>query len=243
MRGGVLARSEIQARKLHVTAGEMTRLLLLHGAGLGSWIWRDTLPHLEAEARALDLPGRTQPGPVTLEQCVDFVAAQSSEDSVLVGHSISAEVAMAVASRRPVRGVVLVGGTVPRSGKSFMSLMPLPQRLFLGILLRRAHDGIKLPPKLVAKSYCNDLDEATTELVLRNVTAEAPRLYLDPVRWSAGVPVSYVKLLRDESVPVKKQKAIIERVGAARVESMETGHLPMLAQPKEMARVLGRLIA
>lgn len=67
------------------------KLLLLHGAGLGAWIWKDVLPHLDVEAHAVDLPGRTNPAGITLEQCVDLVAKKLSSETVVVGHSIGAE--------------------------------------------------------------------------------------------------------------------------------------------------------
>jgi len=225
------------------------RLLLLHGAGLGSWIWDRVLPHLTAPAEAIDLPGRSNPREVTLPACVDAVVGRvhaSPEPCVLVGHSISAEIALAVAAndRTRVASIVLIGGVVPESGKSFLSTLPLPQRLFLGVLLRRAKKGIALPKAAVEKGYCNDLDEETTELVLSRVVREAPRLYLDPVPWGdvrANLPRIYVKLTKDKSVSVKQQERFLTRVHATSVASIDSGHLPMLGRPDELARILNSL--
>ncbi|HEX2121777.1 MAG TPA: alpha/beta fold hydrolase [Thermoanaerobaculia bacterium] len=228
------------------------RLLLLHGAGLGGWIWERVLPSLRAPAAALELPGRgggRDPGEVTLEECVAFVAGEIERAgrAIVVGHSIGASVAMAAAARRPehVPAIVLVGGMVPESGKPFLSLLPPPARLVLRLMLRRAKNGIALPPSLVRKEYCNDLDEATTELVMRKLTPEVPRLYLDAVEWSSlpdRVPRTYVKLLNDRSVKPAKQDAIAARTGAS-VVTIDSGHLPMLARPAELAAVLNELSA
>lgn len=217
-------------------------LLLLHGAGLGAWIWERVLPHLLLPARALDLPGRgdgTPLGEVTVEQTIELVTGHIGEDTVVVGHSFAAMFALAAAARKPAE-VIAVGGMVPESGKSFLSILPLPQRLVLGLMLRRARNGIALPVSLVRKEYCNDLDTATAELVLRKTVREAPRLYLDPVPWSARAP-AYVKLLRDESLSVKQQERMIARMHATRVEVLKSGHLPMVGQPQETAAVLNRL--
>lgn len=221
-------------------------LLLLHGAGLGRWIWDRVLPHLTVPAEALDLPGRTEgrnPGDVTLQECIDFTAGRARDDSVLVGHSFSAQIALGVASARRVAGVVLVGGVVPESGRSFVSLLPFPQRLVLTLMLKRARNGIRLPQSLVKKEYCNDLDAATTEAVLAKVVPEAPHIYLDRLEWSlpAFYPRTYVKLLNDRSVKPSQQDRMIARLHSPRVETLDTGHLPMLGRPAELAAVLNRL--
>ena len=193
-------------------AAPNARLLLMHGAGLGSWIWDRVVPRLTVPVEAVDLPGRgdgSNPGEVSLTQSIDFVASKARPRSVLVGHSFSAEVALGVAAAHPqaVAAVVLVGGVVPESGKSFMSLLPLPQRLFLNVLLKISRNGIRLPTSLIKSEYCSDLDEETTELVLAKIAPEAPRLYLDKLDWAAlpeDMPRFYVKLLNDKSVDPKE---------------------------------------
>lgn len=230
-------------------ADTISQYLLLHGAGLGAWIWERVSPRLELTATALDLPGRTDgrnPGTVTLKDAVEYIGRALNESpgrSIVVAHSFSAEFAMVAAAAYPskVAAITLVGGMVPESGKSFMSLMPPPQRLLLTVLLKRAHDGIALPQGLLRKAYCNDLDDATTELVLARSVREAPRLYLDHVDWSRlpdSVPRFFVKLLRDGSVTVRQQEQIAKRVRAQRVESLDSGHLPMLSRPEELVATL-----
>jgi pimeloyl-ACP methyl ester carboxylesterase len=224
-------------------------VLLLHGAGLGAWIWDRVVPDLNFPAEAIDLPGRSSkgsPGDVTLQQCIDFVAGRArGYRAVVVGHSFSAQVALGVASAYPqhVGAVVLVGGIAPDSGKSFTSLMPIMQRLFMSIVLRRARDGVKLPRKLVAKEYCSDLDQTTTEFVKSRITPEAPRLYLDKLTWSAmpaDMPRLYVKLLKDKSLSSDDQDRMMQRIAPTRMETLQSGHLPMLSQPRELAAILNR---
>ena len=227
----------------------MTQLILLHGAGLGSWIWDRVMPQLQTSAVALDLPGRADgrnPADVTLAQCVASVVDAMRGRSILVGHSFSAEIALAAAAAKPssVAAVALVGGVTPESGANFLSIMPAPARLFMKLVLRRSRDGVSLPASLVRKEYCNDLDEATTELVMSRVVREVPRLYSDRVEWSAlpeTLARAYVLLQNDASVSVKMQQKMIARVKATMIESLNTGHLPMLADPAGCAAALDRI--
>lgn len=217
----------------------MTHLLLLHGAGLGSWIWDHVIPHLDAPSDAIDLPRRD----ASLQSAVHFIT-QQSQRSILVAHSFAAMFACAAATAHPetFAGIVAVGGVVPKSGRSFLSLLPPPARFFLRIIIARSQDGVVLPKKLVASQYCNDLDEACTELVLSRVQPEAPRFYTDDVEWALPeeMPRAYVRLLEDRSVNPKMQDRVIERIGAQPIEDLPTGHLPMLAQPRALADVLNR---
>ena len=213
-------------------------MLLLHGAGLGPWVWDRLTPLLDG-AEAVTFRGRPD---VTLAQCVETVARRVTAGSVIVGHSIAAEIAIGAALARPddVAALILVGGMVPKSGKPFLSLLPPPQRMLVRLILRRSKDGVRLPKGLVKKSYCNDLDEATTQFVLDRLEPEAPRLYSDPLEWDGlQTPVGYVKLLDDPGV--KQQEAVIARVGAKRVVELRSGHLPMLSQPETLAAALTSL--
>jgi pimeloyl-ACP methyl ester carboxylesterase len=226
-----------------------TRLLLLHGAGLGGWIWDRVVPELNFPAEAIDLPGRSgkgDPGDVTLQQCIDFVAGRArGYRAVVVGHSFSAQIALGLASAYPqhIGAVILVGGIAPNSGKAFTSLLPIMQRLFMYLVLRRSRNGVKLPPKLVAKQYCSDLDSATKEFVQSRITPEAPRLYLDKLTWSgmpSDMPRLYIKLLKDKSLSSDDQDKMMQRIAPTRMETLQAGHLPMLSQPRELAAILNR---
>jgi pimeloyl-ACP methyl ester carboxylesterase len=227
-------------------------LLLLHGAGLGAWIWNTTKGRLTVPAQAVDLPGRSDgvnPGSVTLQDCVDHVVTllhAADAPPIIVAHSFSAQIAAVAASQHPerVRAIVLVGGIVPESGKSFLTTLPFPARLVLGVVIRLSRPGVRLPRVAVVKEYCNDLDEATTQMVLDRISPEVPRLYLDPVHWQrlpAHIPLIYIKLLDDRSILPAKQDEIVRRVRATRVETLQGGHLAMLSRPGDMAATLSRI--
>ncbi|WP_206307092.1 alpha/beta fold hydrolase [Streptomyces sp. F001] len=72
--------------------------VLIHGAGAGADCWDELIPHLRAQALAVDLPGRgtraeVDLSTVTLADCADAVRedieAKDLRDVVLVGHSFA----------------------------------------------------------------------------------------------------------------------------------------------------------
>ena len=72
--------------------------VLVHGAGMGASCWDRLIPHLDAPAVALDLPGRGSRRnvpieKVTLEDCADALRETlrdvESDDIVMVAHSFA----------------------------------------------------------------------------------------------------------------------------------------------------------
>jgi pimeloyl-ACP methyl ester carboxylesterase len=94
--------------------------------------------------------------------------------------------------------------------------------------------------------FCGDLDEATTKRLLEKAAPYPPRFVMDPVSWNVhemSVPSLYVKLLKDQTVMTPKtQDRMISILPNAQVATLDTGHAPMLAQPKELAETLNRAL-
>ena len=227
-------------------------LVLVHGAGLGSWIWTKVKPRLRVGAEAVDLPGRgpdAHPGRVTLRECADHLVAllmSRDEPSVVVAHSFSAQLAMLAANEQPerVRAIVLVGGVLPEPGRPLLSIFPQPGRFLLGAYLRLARKGVVLPKGLSRTQYGTGLEPAEADMVVDRLVPEARGMYLDPVHWRkapAHIPVFYVKLLRDAAIPPAQQDQMARRAGAGRIETVDAGHLPMLSHPVETAEILDRV--
>jgi pimeloyl-ACP methyl ester carboxylesterase len=227
--------------------------VLLHGAMLGHWIWDRVTPLLAGPGLAVDLPGRgTKPADVTevtlgaaIDSVVADVEAWSSEQVVLVAHSLSGILVPAVTARLGgrVAHAVFVSAAVPRPGNSYLDVLPISQRLFLRLVLTIQKKGPLTPPWATRRALCNDLDESTTQLVLGRLTREAPRFYQEPVPGEIPprTPMLYVKLTRDRALSPALQDQMITRLQGTRVETIEAGHLPMLGHPDRLAAILNSL--
>ena len=90
-------------------------IVLIHGAGLGSWIWGETVKHLQTESLAIDFPGRNNESgankALTLnDYCthiLDSIQDWDNEQIVLAAHSIGGVVALKLADQLGDRVVFL----------------------------------------------------------------------------------------------------------------------------------------
>lgn len=239
-----------------VTRATTVGLVLVHGAELGSWLWDAMTPLLERPSVAADLPGRgSRPAKartVTLDTAVgsliEDVGRCGTDRVVLVAHSFSGVFVPAVVDRigDKIAAVVFVGATIPEEGRSWADLLPLPQRIFLHALYRVRPDGVLSPEGQNRRQLCNDLDETTTDWFLERRVPEPPRLLLDPVSPAtlpSGLPCHYVGLTRDHSTSVAARDRSIDRLEDVAVHDLDTGHLPMLSQPAQLAALVDDVAA
>src|SRR5271165_7167369 len=99
-------------------------VVLIHGGQVGAWVWDSVRSQLTVPSIAVDLPAHGNRGGklkgLRVAECVDTVLKEipSSGRVVLVGHSLGAAIALAVASRATDRiaHLLLIAGMVPRPG-------------------------------------------------------------------------------------------------------------------------------
>ncbi len=145
---------------------------------------------------------------------------------VIVAHSLGGLPALCVAQALSHRlvGFVAVGAAIPRSGKSFMSVLPIPKRWLLPFVLRKW--GTRPPESAIRSGLCNDLAPEQADDVVRSFVPESLRIYTAPVH---ALPPTVPKL-SPQSVRI-----------------LDTGHLPMLSDPDGLRTVLhgfvGELVA
>ena len=225
---------------------------LIHGAGMGSWLWQKVIPELKAPVMAVDFPRRGDSaedfGNVTLEEYVqdvsDQLAAFDVEKIILVGHSIGGEVALRLATLQPewVQALAFVSAVVPESGSSMVLIDPRLEPLAMRVA--NGTGPVRPPDRVIEKAVCNDLSEEDKKLVLEKYTYESLHLFVDKVEWSISdaVPKLYVKTTKDHSLLPAFQDRMIAHAQPVRVVEMETGHLPMLSKPQELAAHLNSLL-
>jgi len=217
--------------------------VLLHGAGVGAWVWACVIERMATPALALDVPCR-HPG-ATPEQCAQELIAELDrrgiDEVVIVAHSLAGVLMPELAARlgARLRHCVYLSAVVPPSGGAFVDALGPVERTLLRLLFRFNRKGLKPGPAMIRRELCDDLDEATTMQVVSRYAAEFPGLYLTPCRAQpVRAPSTYLRLLRDRSLAPSRQDAMIARLQDPQVRDLDAGHLAMLSMPAQVARQL-----
>jgi pimeloyl-ACP methyl ester carboxylesterase len=227
-------------------------IVLIHGAGLGSWIWRETEKHLQTESLAIDFPGRNNDSKdnksLTLDDycdhVLDCIRDWDKQQVILVGHSIGGVIALKLADQlgHRVVGFVGISAAIPKNGGPFISTFPFLKRLLMNVILRIA--GTKPPKSAIIKSLCNDLTSDQSELVADKFVPESTHLYFD--KCNATIPITnklYIKSSNDLEFPKTLQDEMIKNLDTRQIHTLESGHLPMISCPQQLADILDQFAA
>ena len=217
--------------------------VLLHGAGVGAWVWASVIERMATPTIALDIPCRH--ADATPEQCAQELIAELDrrgiDDVVIVAHSLAGVLMPELAARlgARLRHCVYLAAAVPPSGGAFVDALGTVERTLLRLLFRFNRNGLKPGAAMIRRELCNDLDEATATMVVSRYVAEFPGLYLTPIRaQSVRAPSTYLRLLRDRSLAPSRQDAMIARLRDPQVRDLDASHLAMLSMPAQVAQRL-----
>jgi pimeloyl-ACP methyl ester carboxylesterase len=219
---------------------EKIGFVFVSGAGLESRIWGKVVEGLDQPCLLVDFPFRKDSVESRKELALaDYVTHMKRQVDVwetrklvIVAHSLGGVLALRLASELSDRlaGFVAVGAAIPKKGGSFLSILPFPKKIIMSAILRKM--GTKPPEAAIRAGLCNDLSKEQAEEIVRGFIPESVRVYTDRVDVSIPiVPKLYVKLTKDKEFNLSLQNKMISNLAPQWVESLETGHLPMLSDP------------
>jgi len=230
------------------TNNEPLGFVFLHGAGLGSWIWEDVISKMEYPSLAIDFPGRGNHNNIktknlSLNKYVEFVLSDidqfSPEKLIIVAHSISGNVALEIAHRRQNRiyGFVAISAAIPTKNNSYLSALPVIMNVFLRLMITLS--GTQPPKSAIHNGLCSDLNERHRLNVINRYVPESKRLYTDRINTKdISVNSLYIRLKKDKAFSEKNQNKMIKNLQATKIINIDSGHLPMLSKPVELAQIL-----
>lgn len=224
----------------------MATFVLIHGAGSDSWYWHLVTPELRAAGHdvvAVDLPSDDDAR--GLDDYTDIVVAATGDrdDVVVVGQSMGGLTAPLVAAQVPAtRLIVLVAAMTPAPGETgaawwdntgaSLARREQAQRD------RRDIDGEFDP----VDEFLHDVDPRLVEEGWAHLTEQSDTPFQTP--WPLDswpeIPTRFVLPIHDRFFPAAFQRRIVrDRLGIV-PDEIDTGHLPALARPHELAQLLLR---
>jgi pimeloyl-ACP methyl ester carboxylesterase len=232
--------------------------VLVHGGGFAGSCWDLLVPLLEPPVLAVDLPGRgDRPAAVSTVRVSDFVNAVVEDiveldltDVVLVGHSLAGITLPGVAARVPdrLRRVVFISCSVPPHGVSVADVLDTFSPAAAEVASRIGGSVVSadgtLHPDLAREMFCNDMDADQCAFTLARQVREALGVISEPVDLSGlrqSIPMTYVRPLRDASLTFATQQRMTANLGGVDVIDLDAGHMAMISQPAELARILNAL--
>lgn len=235
-------------------SSESNTYVLVHGAFSDKSAWTKITPLLEEEGHkvvTLDLPAHgqdtTPADQASLQGYTDRVlqAVDAQEEPViLVGHSMGGTVISQVAEQRPekVAQLVYVAAFLLPNGKSLLEASQQDAESRLGQYLAFAADGktATLKPEGLKGSFCQDCSDADVAVLSGNAPKPEPTAPLGtPITVTAAnwgrVPRVYIETKQDQAVGPTFQKSLYTESPVEKVLSVDSGHLPFVTRPNELA--------
>jgi pimeloyl-ACP methyl ester carboxylesterase len=231
---------------------EKIGFVFVSGAGLEGLVWNKVVEEFDHPCLLVEFPSRNgsfdSRRDLSLEDYVTHMKRQVDEwgthKIVIVAHSLGGILALRLASGLMDRlaGIVAVGAAIPKNGGSFLSILPLPQKLIMPVILRTL--GTKPPDSAIRMGLCNDLSPDQATKIVKGFIPETVRVYTDRTNVPVpDVPKLYVKLTNDKQLSPSLQDKMISNFSPQSVQSLETGHLPMISNPEGLRSILENFLS
>ena len=227
----------------------MTTFALIHGAGSDGWYWHLVEPELRAaghETVAVDLP--CDDDTAGLDAYTDIVvdAVAGRDDVVVVAQSMAGFVAPLVAARVPAtRLIVLVAAMVPAPGETGNQWWG---NTGSGAARHEQaeRDGRDIDGEFdEVAEFLHDIDPALIDEGANHVMDQSDTPFKEPWPLPAwpDIPTRFVLPTKDRFFPPDFQRRVVrERLGIE-PDEIDSGHLPALARPRELADLMLRYVS
>ena len=221
-------------------AADDTTVVLVHGAFADGSSWDKVIPLLQA--KGVKVVSVQNPLSSLAD---DVVAAQRVIDAqtgkvVLVGHSWGGAVITQAGTSDKVKALVYVaafalseGESLGSSGKNYPTPAGVPT-------LQEGPAGfVSLPVESYAANFAQDLPAATTKVLAATQGLFPAKNFAEPVTVAAwkNKPNYYIVAGKDRMIDPGLQRDFAKKISAV-TTTVQTSHVPMVSQPKQVAEVI-----
>jgi pimeloyl-ACP methyl ester carboxylesterase len=229
-----------------VRASAPQTFVLLPGAGGDSWYWHLVAAELRTrghEVLAPDLPAADDSAGLGVYADTVVEAIGDRTDLVVVAQSMGAFTAPLLCDRVDIRQLILVAPMIPAPGESPGEWWSSSGQT-AAMREQDERDGRDPDaPFDVSTAFLHDVaEEIVTELFARGEPRQSDTPFAEPWpldRWP-DVPTRVLACRHDRLFPLDFMRRLAKDRLGVEADVIDTGHLPALARPKELA---GRLDA
>lgn len=217
-----------------------TTVVLVHGAFADGSSWDKVIPLLQAKG----LKVVAVQNPLT-SLADDVAAAQRVIDAqtgrvVLVGHSWGGTVITEAGTSDKVKALVYVAAFAPSEGEATGDLgKDYPTPAGIATLKADAAGFLYLPEESVRTNFAQDLPAATTKLMAATQGPIQGKAFADKTTVAAWKNKQnyYIVAGKDRMINPQLEQAFAKKINAT-TTVLQTSHVPMLSQPKQVAEVI-----
>lgn len=217
-----------------------TTVVLVHGAFADGSSWDKVIPLLQAKG----LKVVAVQNPLT-SLADDVAAAQRVIDAqtgrvVLVGHSWGGTVITEAGTSDKVKALVYVAAFAPSEGEATGDLgKDYPTPAGIATLKADAAGFLYLPEESVRTNFAQDLPAATTKLMAVTQGPIQGKAFADKTTVAAWKNKQnyYIVAGKDRMINPQLEQAFAKKINAT-TTVLQTSHVPMLSQPKQVAEVI-----
>ena len=222
-----------------------TTVVLVHGAFADGSSWDKVIPLLQAKG----LKVVAVQNPLT-SLADDVAAAQRVIDAqtgrvILVGHSWGGTVITEAGTSDKVKALVYVAAFAPSEGEASGELgKDYPTPPGIATLVPDAAGFLYLPEESVRLNFAQDLPATTTRLMAATQGPIQGKAFADKTTVAAWKhkPSYYIVAGKDRMIAPELEQAFAKKINAT-TTVLQTSHVPMLSQPKQVAEVILAAVA
>jgi pimeloyl-ACP methyl ester carboxylesterase len=216
---------------------DVKNMVLVHGAWADGSCWSKVVPLLQA--KGFNVACVQNP----LTSVADDVAAThriiDAQDGpvLLVGHSYGGAIITEAGNNPKVAGLVYVAAFAPDEGETLAGLaQPYGPTPLFGEINPIADGFLLLTPKGVVEDFAQDLSEEEKETMIATQAATQGAILGTTIGKAAwhDKPSWFVVASNDRAISPQQEEDTAKRMGA-KILTLPTSHVAMLAKPKEVA--------
>lgn len=242
-------------------ASAADNLVLVHGAHFAADSWRVMTPHLSPNTKvlAVNLPGRDNETNAEHLTLTDYAKAlclslsKLSGDVHIAAHSQGGAVvhrALGLCPEVNIASITYITSVAPLQGETAFELLNKQDytNYEKSITFNESSHRMEIQDKgIFADYFAQDATPAARQILTSAALSEPAHIGDEvmalPKEKLASVNKYYVFANQDKIISLDSQLKIAEQIDLQSVYSLDTGHSPMLTQPKQLAEILNQIVA